>query len=186
MEAITKQISDLKEQLAQLEQLRIKEEQNNIKKALHHDTPLDNNFNNIRIELFKRKFGYWKKVQDDHYNIEREAWKRLRASYNGFDNQYVTDFPAEIISKSNEPPDFQFANNQGFSVHPLSKCQARHYKDTRNGNNVTYHYITNKKGSPLDGFGGYHTTSPLEDSTLESILYLLENLTNRVGKLENN
>ena len=34
MDAITEQISQLKEQLAQLEQLRIKEEQNNIKKAL--------------------------------------------------------------------------------------------------------------------------------------------------------
>ena len=56
MEAITKQISDLKDQLAQLEQLRIKEEQNNIKKALHQDTPIDINFNNIRIELFKRRF----------------------------------------------------------------------------------------------------------------------------------
>jgi len=66
MEAITQQISDLKNKLAELEQLRIKEEQNNIKKALHHDTPLDTNFNNIRIELFKRRFGYWKKVQDNH------------------------------------------------------------------------------------------------------------------------
>jgi len=184
MEVITKQISELKEKLAQLEQLRIIEEKNNIKKALQHDTPLDTNFNNIRIELFKRKFGYWKKVQDDHYNIEREAWKRLRASYEGFDQQYVTDFPGEIISKSNQPPDFQFANTQGFSVHPLTKCRARHYKDTRNGNNVTYHFITNKSpnfaGDPLK------VEAPLQDSTLESILYLLEDLTSRVGKLEKN
>jgi len=183
MEVITKQISELKQQLAQLEQLRIIEEKNNIKKALHHDTPLDTNFNNIRIELFKRKFGYWKKVQDDHYNIEREAWKRIRASYKGFDEQYVTDFPVEIISKSNQPPDFHFANTQGFSIHPLSKCQCRHYRDTRNGNNVTYHFITI---SPKFAGAPIKIEAPLQNSTLESILYLLEDLTSRVGKLENN
>lgn len=186
MEAITQQISDLKNKLAELEQLRIKQEQNNIKKALHHDTPNDTNFNNIRIELFKRKFGYWKKVQDNHYNIEREAWKRLRATYDGFKEQFMSDFPDEIISKKEEPPEFNFCLNQGFSVHPINQNIARHYRDNRNGNNVTYHYTTNKNGHPNDGFGRYHTASALHDSTLESILYLLEDLSNRVGKLENN
>lgn len=184
MEAIQQQISDLKKQLAELEQLRIKEEQNNIKKTLHRNTHNDTNFNNIRIELFKRKFGYWKKVQDNHYNIERDAWKRLRATYDGFKEQYITDFPDEIISKNTEPPDFNFALSQGFSVSPYSQSEARHYKDKRNGNNVTYHYITNKIDHPNDKFGRYHSASALQDSTLESILYLLEDLTNRVAKLE--
>ena len=186
METITQQISDLKNKLAELEQLRIKEEQNNIRKALHNDTHNDTNFNNIRIELFKRKFGYWKKVQDNHFNIEREAWKRIRATYDGFKEQYMSDFPDEIICKKEQPPEFNFALSQGFSVHPVHQNEARHYRDTRNGNSVTYHFITNKFGHPTDGFGRYHTSSALEDSTLESILYLLEDLTNRVSKLENN
>jgi hypothetical protein len=186
MEAISQQITNLKNQLAELEQLRIKEEQNNIKKALHHDTLINNNFNNIRIELFKRKFGYWKKVQDDHYNIDRQAWKRLRATYNGFKEQYITDFPDEIISKNNEHPEFNFAISQGFSMHPIQQCEARHYKDSRNGNNVTYHYITNKIGHPNDGLGRYHSASTLQDLTLQSILYSLEDLNNRVSKFENN
>lgn len=175
MESITQQIYDLKNQLAQLEQLRIKEQQNSIKKALYHNTPIDNNFNNIRVELFKRKFGFWKKVQDDHYNIERETWKRLRATYNGFDEQYITDFPDEIISKENQPPDFQFAISQGFSANnAVNRRHARHYKDNRNGNNVTYHFITTDPDK-----------SPVSHHTLASILYLLENITNRVNKLEN-
>lgn len=184
MEVIAKQISHLKEQLAQLEQLRIKEEQNNIKKALHHDTPLDTNFNNIRIELFKRRFGYWKKVQDNHYNIERDAWKRLRTSYDGFEEQYITDYPPEIISNFENSPEFNFAHQEGFSgVGRKGKPSGIHFKDDRNGNRVTYHFITNKwptyHGDPVI------TESSLQDSTLESILYLLEDLTNRVGKLEN-
>tara|TARA_B110000444_G_C18744027_1_gene549376 strand:- start:113 stop:667 length:555 start_codon:yes stop_codon:yes gene_type:complete len=184
MEAITKQISDLKDQLAQLEQLRIKEEQNNIKKALHQDTPIDINFNNIRIELFKRRFGYWKKVQDNDYNIEREAWKRIHASYDGFDEHYVSDFPLEIVSKFQNPPEFNFAHQEGFSGIGRRRVLGIHYRDNRTGNKITYHFTSTK--NPHTSLQVPKSEGPVQDSTLESILFILEELTNRVGTLENN
>ena len=186
MDNIQNRIEQLKDQIEQLETIRHKQEQEKIACALANDDLPGIHFQNIRHEVFKRKFGFWKKVQDNHYNIEREAWKRKYASYDEFDLHYVTSYPDEILGAIDDPPAFSNTLEQGGS------SWVKHYRDNRNGNQITYHFITNKNhpnphASPSSTARTITSTSentPIHDNTLNAILFLLEDLSTRVTNLE--
>ena len=185
MDNIQHKIEELREQIEQLETIRHKQEQEKISCALANDDLPGIHFQNIRHEVFKRKFGFWKKVQDNHYNIEREAWKRKYASYDEFDLNYVSSYPDEILGAIDDPPAFSNTLEQGGS------SWVKHYRDNRNGNQITYHFITNKK-YPNSHQRGNNTiniispsqNTPVHDNTLNAILFLLEDLSTRVTNLE--
>ncbi len=186
MDNIQTKIEELREQIEQLETIRHKQEQEKIACALANDNIPGIHFQNIRNELFKRQFGYWKKVQDNHYNIEREAWKRKYASYDEFDIHYISSYPDEILGALDDPPAFSNTLEQGGS------SWVKHYRDNRNGNQITYHFITNKKHpNPHADHGGRARTitspsqnTPVNDKTLAAILFLLDDLSTRVTNLE--
>ena len=186
MDNIQHKIEELREQIEQLETIRHKQEQEKIACALANDDLPGIHFQNIRHEVFKRKFGFWKKVQDNHYNIEREAWKRKYASYDEFDLNYVSSYPDEILAAIDDPPAFSNTLEQGGS------SWVKHYRDNRNGNQITYHFITNKNhpnphASPSSTARTITSTSentPIHDNTLNAILFLLEDLSTRVTNLE--
>ena len=186
MDNIQNKIEELRDQIEQLETIRHKQEQEKIACALANDDLPGIHFQNIRHEVFKRKFGFWKKVQDNHYNIEREAWNRKYASYDEFDLNYVSSYPNEILAAVHDPPAFSNTLEQGGSI------WVKHYRDNRNGNQITYHFITNKNHpNPNAGQGGSARTitspsqnTPVNDKTLAAILFLLEDLSTRVTNLE--
>lgn len=186
MDNIQKKIEQLREQIEQLENVRHKHEQEKIVLALANDSLPGIHFQNIRQEVFKRKYGYWKKVQDNHYNIEREAWRRKYASYDQFDLHYVSSYPNEILAAIDDPPAFPNTLDQGGSN------WIKHYRDNRNGNQITYHFITNKNhpmphSSPTSNARTITSPSqntPVHDNTLNAILFLLEDLDNRLSTLE--
>ena len=184
MDNIQNRIEQLKDQIEQLETIRHQQEQEKIACALANDSLPGIHFQNIRHEVFKRKFGYWKKVQDNHYNIEREAWKRKYASYDEFDLHYVTSYPDEILGAIDDPPAFSNTLEQGGS------SWVKHYRDNRNGNQITYHFISNKN-HPYPHSSATSTNiispsqnTPVHDNTLNAILFLLEDLSTRVTNLE--
>ena len=189
MDNIQNKIQELREQIEQLETIRHKQEQEKIACAIACcDTIPGIHFQNIRNELFKRQFGFWKKVQDNHYNIEREAWKRKYTTYDEFDLHYVSSYPEEILVGLDNPPSFANTLSQGGS------SWVQHYKDNHNGNAITYHYISNKEhpyNSPTyrNRNGERKITSPsvntpIHDKTLAAILFLLDDLSTRVSNLE--
>jgi hypothetical protein len=186
MDNIQYKIEQLREQIEQLETIRHKQEQEKIACALANDTTHGIHFQNIRNELFKRQFGFWKKAQDNHYNIEREAWNRKYASYDEFDLHYVSSYPDEILSSLDNPPSFANTLEQGGSN------WIKHYRDNRNGNQITYHFITNKNHpNPHAGPNSQQCTitspsqnTPVNDNTLAAILFLLDDLSTRVTNLE--
>jgi len=186
MDNIQTKIEQLKQQIEQLETIRHKQEQEKIACALANDDLPGIHFQNIRHEVFKRKFGFWKKVQDNHYNIEREAWKRKYASYDEFDLNYVSSYPNEILAAIDDPPAFPNTLDQGGSD------WIKHYRDNRNGNQITYHFITNKN-HPMPHAGptsnartitSHTQNTPVHDNTLNAILFLLEDLDHRLSILE--
>lgn len=182
MDNIQNKIEELREQIEQLETIRHKQEQEKIACALANDTIPGIHFQNIRNELFKRQFGFWKKAQDNHYNIEREAWNRKYASYDEFDLHYVSSYPDEILSSLDNPPSFANTLEQGGSI------WVKHYRDNRNGNQITYHFITNKNHPSPSGKSTIITSpsqnTPVNDKTLAAILFLLDDLSTRVSNLE--
>ena len=187
MDNIQNKIEELREQIEQLETIRHKQEQQKIACAITCcDTIPGIHFQNIRNELFKRQFGFWKKAQDNHYNIEREAWNRKYASYDEFDLHYVSSYPDEILSSLDNPPSFANTLDQGGSN------WIKHYRDNRNGNRITYHFVTNKNHPNLHaGHGGSaraitspSQNTPVNDKTLAAILFLLDDLSTRVTNLE--
>ena len=185
MDNIQNKIEELRDQIEQLETIRHKQEQEKIACALANDTIPGIHFQNIRNELFKRQFGFWKKVQDNHYNIERQAWKRKYASYDEFDLHYVSSYPDEILSDLDNPPSFANTLSEGGSN------WVKHYKDNRNGNQITYHFITNKNhpysnytSSSSKNIISPSVNTPIHDKTLSAILFLLDDLSNRVTNLE--
>ena len=183
MDNIQNRIEQLKDQIEQLETIRHQQEQEKIACALANDSLPGIHFQNIRHEVFKRKFGFWKKVQDNHYNIEREAWKRKYASYDEFDLNYVSSYPDEILAAIDDPPAFSNTLEQGGS------SWVKHYRDNRNGNQITYHFISNKKhpnyhANYKDKLISPSQNTPVHDNTLNAILFLLEDLSTRVTNLE--
>ena len=182
MDNIQHKIEELREQIEQLETIRHKQEQEKIACALANDDLPGIHFQNIRHEVFKRKFGFWKKVQDNHYNIEREAWKRKYASYDEFDLNYVSSYPDEILGAIDDPPAFSNTLEQGGS------SWVKHYRDNRNGNQITYHFISNKKHPNshrnTTNIISPSQNTPVHDNTLNAILFLLEDLSARITALE--
>lgn len=184
MDTIQIKIQELKQQLEELEVVRYKQEQDKIAQALRNDTLPNIHFQNIRNEIFKRQFGYWKKVQDNHYNIEKDAWKRKYASVDNFDTLYLTSYPDEILASIEDPPSFPNTLQQGGTDYQ------KHYRDNLNGNLITYHFISNKFTDPRHNTINPHINPtptrefPVKDETLAAILFLLEDLSTRVIKLE--
>jgi hypothetical protein len=191
MDNIQLKIQELKEQIEQLEIVRHKQEQEKIACALTNNTMPQIHLQNIRNDLFIRQFGYWRKVQDDHYNIEKNAWKTKYANANDddFDKDYHSDYPNVILASIDNYPSLPNTLEQG------GNTWIKHYRDNITGNKITYHFVSNKEQTARGGTGvvcaGQNHINPqpqhkfpLKDDTLAAILFLIEDLNNRVYKLE--
>ncbi len=184
MDNIQLKIQELKQQIEQLEIVRHKQEQDKIACALTNNTMPGVHFQNIRNDLFIRQFGFWKKVQDDHYNIEKNAWKTKYANDDDFDKNYHSDYPNVILASIDNHPSLPNTLEQG------GTNWIKHYRDNITGNKITYHFISNKEIPPHTRPNTTHINPnphnqfPLKDDTLAAILFLLEDLNNRVVNLE--
>tara|TARA_Y100000389_G_C17236110_1_gene400651 strand:+ start:51 stop:641 length:591 start_codon:yes stop_codon:yes gene_type:complete len=134
---------------------------------------------NMKDELFMLKYGYWLKIKDEleelDYNYEYKKFQKLNNYIGEFNYISKSKYPKIIIKKLDDPP--KFPDNL-INDHQTGHCNLM-IIDKIDNNSVQYKHrnlIIPNQGKDLHTQQGYNEQVNIKIKSLESMIYLFENM----------
>lgn len=134
---------------------------------------------NMKDELFMMKNGYWLKIVDELENLDKEyeykKFQKLNNYIGEFNYISKSKYPKIILKKLDDPPEFpdNLINN-----HRAGDCNLM-IIDKIDNNSVQYkhmNYQIPNQGKDLHTQQGYNEQVNIKIKSLESMIYLFENM----------
>ena len=135
---------------------------------------------NMKDELFMMKYGYWLKIKDELEELDKEyelkKFQKLNNYIGEFNYISKSKYPKIILKKLDDPP--EFPDNLNKNNHQPGDCNLM-IIDKINNNFVQYkhmNYQIPNQGKDLHTQQGYNEQVNIKIKSLESMIYLFENM----------
>ena len=136
---------------------------------------------NMKDELYMMKYGYWLKIKDELEEIDKEyelkKFKQIEKRHpKHFNYISKSKYPKIILKKLDDPP--EFPDNLNKNNHRPGDCNLM-IIDKINNNFVQYkhmNYQIPNQGKDLHTQQGYNEQVNIKIKSLESMIYLFENM----------